>query len=115
DKIAEKFYKVLDEFNLNESICENKEDYEDIDLGYAKKIVDDIYTTYNVKSINSIKLSIGESARVLLRRKTRLLLVKDIDDENVRHIVNLAKEKNVKVETYSKSLYKAIALIDEGV
>lgn len=105
DKIAEKFSTVEIYF----------EKVEKVDPHYASLIVDEIGNSYNVRSINSIKLSIGEVARVLLRRKTRLILVKDKNDKNISHIIHLAKEKKIEVITYDKSDYKAIALIDEGV
>ena len=48
-------------------------------------------------NINNIKLSVGESASVLLRRDPRIILVKNKNDKNVEHIIKLADEKGVKV------------------
>lgn len=104
--------KIVEKFSKNEIVFES---IEKVEPNYARIIVDEISNMYNVKSINSIKLSIGEVARVLLRRKTKLILVKDKNDKNISHIIHLAKEKNIEIITYNKSDYKAIALIDEGV
>lgn len=104
--------EIANNFNMEDIkiIEEDQTDYE-----YSEKIVEEIKTKYNMKSINSIKLSIGESTRVLLRRKPKLILVKDIEDPQLRNIIYLAKERNVKVKEYAKSNYNAIALIDEGI
>lgn len=104
DKISAKFTK--------EDIYFEK--LEDIDLNYSKKIVEEISDIYNVKNINNIKLSIGETARVLLRRDPRFILVSDINDKNLVNIIHLAKEKDVEIKIYKESGYRAIALINEG-
>lgn len=96
---------------------EVKNSLEEVDLTYSKEIVKKIKKDYAVKSINSIKLSIGEATRVLLRRKARVVFVKSIKDKEVEQLILLAKEKNVKVEELGdviNSQYKAIAIIEEG-
>ncbi len=81
--------------------------------GYAATIAEKIRQAFQVKSINSVKLSIGESARVLLRRKARVVLVRDLEDKNVYHIIQLAKEKNVEVLKYDTGSYRCMAIIEE--
>lgn len=103
--------------HIERNFIENLNDYkvtEKVDVDYSKSIAEEIGFKYNVKSINSIKLSIGETARVLLRRKARLILVKNKDDKNLKYILHLAKMKNVPVKIYESSNYNAAALIDEG-
>lgn len=69
------------------------------------KIVSNIRELYDVNNINNIKLSVRESARVVL--------VKNKSDKNVEHILNLAEEKGVKVIEYKGSHYNCISIINE--
>ena len=102
-KIAEKFKKV-----------DNIKSSEDIELEYANDITKDIKEKYKVRDINKIKLSIGEASRVLLRRKAKVLLLKDINDREVKQLVVMARAKNILIEEFSACEYKAIAIIEEG-
>ena len=131
DKICGEFHRIVDNFQNNELSVDNSENsnkeilnekvinkevhtgYEEIDKGYSEKITKEIQDKYNVKNINNIKLSVGESARVLLRRDPRLVLVKDMKDENIEHILQLAKERDVEVIEYKGSDYNCIAIIKE--
>lgn len=88
---------------------------EPIDKEYARTIAEEIRKIFNVKNINNIKLSIGESARVLLRRKARLVLVRDLEDKNIAHIIELAKEKDVEVVKYNTGSYRCMAIIEEEI
>ena len=89
DEINNEFNKInIDYKNLVLEI-EDKE--------YSMKIVNKIRELYDVNNINNIKLSVGESARVLLRRDPRVVLVKNKSDKNVEHIIKLAEEKGVKI------------------
>ena len=92
--------------------------YEDLtleieDKEYSMKVVNKIRELYDVNNINNIKLSVGESARVLLRRDPRVVLVKNKSDKNVEHILKLAEEKGVKVIEYKDSDYNCISIINE--
>lgn len=104
--------KISEKFSLKNPCFEKSEE---VDINYSKKTVDEIVDIYNIKNINNIKLSIGETARVLLRRDAKVILVSDINDKNLSNIIHLAKEKNVEVKIYKGSGYRAIALINEGV
>ena len=85
---------------------------ESIDLDYANNIVSDIKEIYGTHDINKIKLSIGEASRVLLRRKAKVILLKDKNDKSVKQLVMLAEQKGVRIEEYKNSEYKAIAIIE---
>ena len=105
DKIDNEFNKInIDYKNLVLEI-EDKE--------YSMKIVNKIRELYDVNNINNIKLSVGESARVLLRRDPRVVLVKNKSDKNIEHILKLAEEKGVKVIEYKDSEYNCISIINE--
>ena len=86
---------------------------ESIDKEYSMKIISKIRELYDVNNINNIKLSVGESARVLLRRDPRVVLVKNKSDKNIEHILKLAEEKGVRVIEYKDSDYNCISIINE--
>ncbi len=66
---------------------------------------------YSVIDINHIKPGIAESTRVMLRRVPSLLLVKSLYNPKVRHLLMLAKEKNIRVLEVPSLLFEACALI----
>lgn len=105
DSIAEFFNKNIDIDNIT---------FEEIELEYSNNLVKKIKSEFDVNSINNIKLSIGEASRVLLRRKARILLLKDKTDLAVQQLIVLANEKNIQIREYKNMEYKAIAIIEEG-
>jgi uracil phosphoribosyltransferase len=68
---------------------------------------------YNFQDQNYIKPGIGESTRVLLRRIPKEIWIKDISAESVKHLVYLAKAKQIKIYTNENLSYNAIAIIEE--
>lgn len=86
---------------------------EEIDKNYAHDIMKKVREEFDVKDINKIKLSVGETARVLLRRNPRIVLVKNKEDKNVSHIIKLAEERNAKVLEYDCGEYNCISIIKE--
>jgi ribosomal protein L7Ae-like RNA K-turn-binding protein len=69
---------------------------------------------FRVGDINLIKPGIGEATRVLLRRLPRVILVaENAEDKYIAHIIQLAKEKDVPVESYPLVRYKACGIIKE--
>ncbi|WP_066874177.1 cysteine protease StiP domain-containing protein [Clostridium mediterraneense] len=101
DRISSLFRKNLENFK-----------FEKEDRDYAKDVTIKIKDIYNVDDINLIKLSVGEASRVLIRRKAKMLLLKDISDQSVRQLVNIAREKKLEIREYKDSDYKAIAIIE---
>lgn len=91
---------------------EDKEYDEYIDEAYSNIVLNKIQKDYGVEDIHKIKLSIGEASRALLRRKTKVVLIKDFDNEDVSHILHMAREKGVKVEKLTSSNYQCIAIIE---
>ncbi len=73
--------------------------------------IDGVMSKYNIVNINHIKPGIGESTRVLLRRIPYIIILKDIALKDVNHIVQLAKEKNVKIIEDKNLPYIALAII----
>lgn len=105
DEISNEFQKISISY---EDLVLETEDKE-----YSMKIVNKIRELYDVNNINNIKLSVGESARVLLRRDARFVLVRNKRDKNVEHILKLAEEKGVKIIEYTDSDYNCISIINE--
>ena len=66
---------------------------------------------FQVLTENYVKPGIGEATRVLLRRTPHLLLLRNREDPEVRHLCLLADEKNVPVAVHEDLPYKAVALI----
>ena len=61
--------------------------------------------------MNLIKPGVGETTRVLLRRLPWKILVKDLNDARLKHIFQLAKERDVPVEVYEQMTYTCCGLI----
>ncbi|MEH7392853.1 cysteine protease StiP family protein [Bacillus sp. JJ1474] len=66
---------------------------------------------YNIENTNYIKPGVGETTRVLLRRVPWKILMKDMESPYVRHILMLAKERNVEVLHYPEMSYTCCGLI----
>lgn len=75
--------------------------------------IESIQREFGISNINKIKPSIGETTRVLLRRVPWKILIKDLDNPYLKHILILAKEKGVTIEEYPNMTYACIGLIKE--
>ena len=80
-------------------------------LNTGMKDVVMIQKDFNISDINLIKPGVGETTRVLLRRVPWKVLVDSMENQNLRHILLLAKERNVEVEIYKKMSYSCCGLI----
>ena len=67
---------------------------------------------YKTADISKVKPSVGETTRVLLRRKPFKILLSDDTHESLRHILLLCKEKNIPTEIVPGLFYLAIGLIE---
>ncbi len=68
---------------------------------------------FDIDDINLVKPGIGEATRVLLRRIPWKVLVDEryLESPDLQHLLRLAKEKHVPVETYPMKHYKCCGLI----
>ncbi|WP_442854465.1 cysteine protease StiP family protein [Bacillus sp. FJAT-29937] len=66
---------------------------------------------FNIENTNYIKPGVGETTRVLLRRVPWKILMKDMESPYVRHILMLAKERNVEIVHYPEMSYTCCGLI----
>lgn len=122
-----KYYKDLEEFDLSNEYVEIIEGQFD---SIKEKVIKEIYNwtsdsitragredvnlikeKYKVEDINFIKPGIGETTRVLLRRVPDKILVKDINDQDLEHILILSKEKGIQVEEFPLKAYKCCGII----
>lgn len=78
--------------------------------GTLKKLQRDL----NIIDRNLIKPGIGEATRVLLRRDPTRLILRDPKLGAVRHLVELAADKNIPVEVMPELLIEAVAIINGG-
>lgn len=69
---------------------------------------------YSERDYHLIKPGVGETTRVLLRRSPWKILVRDMQHPDVKHLLILAKEKEVPVEVVPNLFYQAIGLIRSG-
>ena len=95
-------------FNFDNTIIKQNKIF-----GYGIDEVNIIANNFNITDINLIKPGIGETTRVLLRRVPWKVLAdgKYINNNELTHILKLAKEKNIPVETYPMKHYKCCGII----
>lgn len=77
----------------------------------GQKDLKGIQELFNIIDINMVKPGIGETTRVLLRRVPWKILVKNMESPSIKHILVLAKEKNVVVEEYPLLSYECCGVI----
>jgi Phosphoribosyl transferase (PRTase)/PELOTA RNA binding domain len=82
-------------------------------LNTGMKEVLAIKEKFGIKDINKIKPGVGETTRVLLRRVPWKILVDDLNNPNLEHILLLAKDRNVPVEVFTEMNYSCMGLIKE--
>lgn len=121
-KFYEEFMEIDQTLNFVDTISRlfNELDYSmDIDFKFGDidwrgiSFVERVSREFGIRDINLIKPSIGETTRVLLRRVPRLILVKDLKDPNVGHVLDLAVELGVEVIERTDMPYSCCGLIKE--
>ncbi len=66
---------------------------------------------FNIDNLNHIKPGVGETTRVLLRRVPWKILVRSDKKEELKHIYQLAAERDVTIEIYDDMEYSCCGLI----
>lgn len=79
----------------------------------ARRFLSRLRLRYRVADGDLVKPGIGEATRALLRRQARLLLLRNPEDDAVRHLRWLADAKAVAIEANPAMPYRAAALITE--
>lgn len=102
----------ISNINIDKLIYNNIHDKNKI-IEENEKFISFLMDKYNIKNINFIKPGIGETTRVLLRRIPERIIIKDINDQEVKPILILAEEKNINIEFIKDIPYKAIGIISD--
>ena len=107
DLSYEFIHAIEKEFDMDNSVKE--ETVEGCGIDEVRKIAEE----YGVSDINLVKPGIGEATRVLLRRVPWKVLIDEryMDDPQLEHLVRLAEEKGVPVESYPMMHYKCCGII----
>ncbi|BAW80463.1 hypothetical conserved protein [Candidatus Nitrosoglobus terrae] len=66
---------------------------------------------YGIRSIHHIKPGIAEATRVMLRRVPERLLLRDLESDDLAHLLMLAKEKEIAIEHQPNMPFSAVAFI----
>ena len=77
----------------------------------SRSCMEQLLAAHGISDRNLVKPGIGKATRVLLRRVPRLLILRDADAVDVRHLKLLAQEKNVPVVIDATLPYQAVSLI----
>ena len=98
--------------NEYQNIDETMNDWtEDIITKVGNCDVENIKQKYDIEDVNFIKPGVGETTRVLLRRIPYKILVDDLNNKKLKHILIIAKEKNVEVEEFDFKAYSCCGII----
>lgn len=73
--------------------------------------IDKLMSEFKVSDINKVKPGIAEATRVMLRRIPDVLIVKDIENKDIAHLLLLAKEKGITVMERANMPFNAVAII----
>jgi len=68
---------------------------------------------HNLASVNFVKPGVGEATRVMLRRVPRMLVLRDLEDQEVAHLLMLARQKCVPVTMDPVLPCRALAIIEQ--
>ncbi len=111
EEISRHFQKAYND--IDSELINKKKLLEDNPRWEGLKSVERISKLYNIKDINLIKPGIGETTRVLLRRVPWKILVHPEKGHLLKHVIQLAKEKNVEIEEFSQMSYSCCGLIKQ--
>jgi hypothetical protein len=115
ETISEEIIKIFEnekEFNSLKFIKNDKLEKEQLSEK-SKHFLEDTMKKLKIYNINFIKPGICETTRVLLRRVPDLILVKDLNDLDVKHILKLAEDKGVKILEIKSLPYTTVGIIKE--
>jgi hypothetical protein len=73
--------------------------------------VEQISAQYGIDNVNLVKPGVGETTRVLLRRVPWRILVRDDAEADLAHVLLLASQRGVEVETVPGLAYSCVGLI----
>lgn len=100
-----KYFNTINE-NIISNVAQNTMDIVPCELSNIKR-------DFGLSNSDRIKFGVGETTRVLLRRVPWKILIRNMNDKNLEHIIVLANERGVPVEEYKNTHYSCVGLIKE--
>jgi hypothetical protein len=73
--------------------------------------VERIAAEHRIDDLNLVKPGVGETTRVLLRRVPERILVRSAGDDDLAHVLLLAEQRGVPVETVPGLPYRCLGII----
>jgi hypothetical protein len=77
----------------------------------SRALIGELMDEFGIADINRIKPGIAEATRAILRRVPDLLFVKDRTDPEIRHLLHLAEQSEVRVIERDLHAYRAATVI----
>lgn len=114
DDVSNLFIDTITNFfsKVEDGILNNMVEKEMINtINPSKHDLDLIQETYGIEDINFIKPGIGETTRVLLRRIPYRIIVSDMNDKKLEHIILIAKEKQIQIDVLPLRSYRCCGII----
>lgn len=71
-----------------------------------------IQERFAIEDMNLVKPGVGETTRFLLKRAPSLILVKDINNPYLKHVLQLAEERGVRIEVYPDLTYSCCGIVN---
>lgn len=106
DTISAKFSK------LDQRALELKGSNDQVEVTWqGLKDITTIMKNFGIEDLNLIKPGLGETTRVLLRRIPERVLVDNLKNPNLEHILLLARDKGVPVEEYPDLTYSCCGIV----
>ena len=81
--------------------------------GRGWRAVEAVQAAFGIGDVNRVKPGIGETTRVLLRRAPNRVLFDPGREADLRHVLLLARDRDVPVEPYQDGVYACHGLIDD--
>jgi hypothetical protein len=77
----------------------------------SQKMMSHIMEKFDVLDKNRIKPGVGEATRAVLRRVPERILLRDVNDEDVKHLIHLAGIRGAPIEQQRDLPYAAVTII----
>ncbi len=98
--------------NLDQGVLQAEEGKGQVEVTWqGLKEITTIMEKFGIEDINFIKPGVGETTRVLLRRIPERILVDNLKNPNLEHILLLSRDKGVPVEEYPELTYSCCGIV----
>ena len=104
--------QIVAEMNVD-NMCPEEEVSKEHRMKMTKNFLDSIQKEFGVGDINRIKPGIAEATRVMLRRVPDMLIVRSEKDNDVKHLIQIAQEKNITIIVREDMPFGACSLIKD--